>query len=100
MAVTETVQVLKDGEPELTSSVHIFIKGYKVLVPGSKEEYYANVTYEERDYEALTTELRGLLYCTDIDLDEVPEEYSRDVEDAIRKSLVLDGIQIDELEPV
>jgi hypothetical protein len=100
MAELDKVQVLVDGEPELTSTIQVFVKTYKVLVPGDENEYYASVTYEERNYEALSTELHGMLYCTDINLDEVPEEHARKVEDAIRKALALDGVQVDELEPV
>lgn len=100
MAKIDKVQVLMDGEPELTSTVQVFVRAYKVLVPDDETEYYANVTYEERRYEALTTELEGILYCTDIDLDEIPEQHVREVEDALRKSLALEGMQVDELEPV
>jgi len=96
MAAENKVQVLKDGEPELTSTISTFVRSYKVLVPGYTEEIYANITYEQRNYEALAESLSGMLYCTDIDLDEVPEEFVADVESLIRKSLALDGIEVSE----
>ena len=99
MAEVKTVQVLKDGEPELSSTVRVFLRTYKVLVPDSEEEYYANITYEERNYAALSEDLSGMLFCTDIDLDEVPEEHQHEVENLVRKSLALEGISADELVP-
>ena len=98
MAEVKTVQVLKDGEPELSSTVRVFLRSYKVLVPDSEEEYYANITYEERNYAALSEDLSGMLFCIDVDLDEVPEEHQEEVMNLIRKSLVLEGISTDELE--
>jgi hypothetical protein len=90
------VQVLKDGDPEIISTVHKYSSIYRIIIPGTEEEFYATVTYEERNYEALSENLKGMLYCTEINLEEIPAEHVKRVESQIKKSLTLEGIELDD----